>query len=79
MTFIERDASPGMCALLLKTMYGTQDTSRVWHKRYIKKLMEGGFVQCKAWTSVFSHPEKNAICCMEMIFWFWEAKTGRIT
>lgn len=36
----EGDEAESMCALLLKTMYGTQD----W-QHYTKKLVERGFVQ----------------------------------
>ena len=39
----EGDEAEGMCARLLKTMYGTQDASHVWQERYTKKLLERGF------------------------------------
>ena len=60
-TLPEGDEAEGMCARLLKTMYGTQDASHVWQEHYTKKLLERGFVQGQAWTSVFRHPDKDVM------------------
>ena len=59
MTLPEGDQAENMCALLHKTMYGTQDASHVWQEHYSKKFIERGFVQGQAWTSVFQHPERD--------------------
>ena len=61
MTLPEGDEAEGMCARLLKTMYGAQDASHVWQEHYTKKLLERGFVQGQAWTSVFRHPDKDVM------------------
>ena len=60
-TLPEGDESEGKCALLHKTMYGTQDASHVWQEHYSRKLIEKGFVQGQAWTSVFTHPERDVM------------------
>ena len=57
----EGDEADNMCALLHKTMYGTQDASHVWQEHYSRKLIERGFVQGQAWTSC-SVPTSRAGC-----------------
>lgn len=53
------DEQEGYCAILLKTMYGTQDASHVWQQDYTDHLKTAKFEQGKAWTSTFYHPEKD--------------------
>ena len=49
------DEEPGMCALLLKSMYGTMDASHVWQSDYSELLSLHSFTTGKAWPSVFRH------------------------
>ena len=44
-----------MCALLLKSMYGTMDASHVWQSEYSELLSLHSFTTGKAWPSVFRH------------------------
>ncbi len=60
-TLPEGDEAEGMCARQLKTMYGTQDASHVWQEHYTKKLLERGFIQGRAWTSVITQPDKDVM------------------
>ena len=53
------DEQEGMCALLLKTMYGTQDAAHVWQDDYSNHLKTHNFIQGSAWTSVFRHKDKD--------------------
>ena len=58
-TLPEGDDEEGKCALLLKTMYGTQDASHVWQLDYTALLLDEKFEQGKVWTSVFVHKEQG--------------------
>ena len=58
-TLPQGDEEEGMCALLQRTMYGTQDASHVWQSDYSELLKKHNFECGKAWTSVFWHKEKN--------------------
>ena len=51
------DEQEGFCAILKKTMYGTQDASHVWQQDYSNHLIKNSFKQGQAWTSVFRHDE----------------------
>ena len=51
------DEQAGYCAILKKTMYGTQDASHVWQEDYSNHLKRKRFHQGQAWTSVFRHDE----------------------
>ena len=53
------DEQEGMCALLLKTMYGTQDAAHVWQDDYSSHLKNNNFIQGSAWTSVFRHKDRD--------------------
>lgn len=53
------DEQEGYCAIWLKTMYGTEDASHVWQEDYSQHLKQRGFIQGRAWTSVFRHATKN--------------------
>ena len=48
-----------MCALLMKTMYGTQDASHVWQMDYTDHLQTRGYITGSAWTSVFRNEETD--------------------
>jgi len=58
-TLPQGDEEEGMCAILKKTMYGTQDASHVWQADYSERLGKHKFQCGKAWTSVFRHEELN--------------------
>ena len=47
----------GYCAILKKTMYGTQDASHVWQEDYSNHVKRKHSHQGQAWTSVFRHDE----------------------
>ena len=51
------DEQEGYCAILKKTMYGTQDASHAWQEDYSNHLKKKRFHQGQAWTSVFRHDE----------------------
>ena len=57
-TLPEGDDEDGKRALLLKTMYGTQDARHVWLD-YTALLLDEKFEQGKAWTTVFTHKEQD--------------------
>ena len=55
----EGDETPGMCGLLLKTMYGTRDASSTWQKDYTSLLQKHGFKSGQAWPCIFLHEERS--------------------
>ena len=55
----EGDESPGHCALLLKTMYGTQDASSVWQETYTELLKQNGITHGQAWPAVFCSKSRD--------------------
>ena len=59
MTLPPEDDEPGKCAILLKTMYGTQDASHAWQADYTDLLAKHGFQQGKAWASTVTHGGKE--------------------
>ncbi|CAE7245381.1 unnamed protein product [Symbiodinium sp. CCMP2592] len=55
----EGDEQEGYCALLQRTMYGTQDASSVWQETYTK-LMDGhGIKNGSAWPAIFGCSERG--------------------
>jgi hypothetical protein len=56
-TLPEGDELAEHCALLQRTMYGTQDASAVWQQDYTVLLLANGFVKGSASTAIFFHED----------------------
>ena len=52
----DEDATPGMCGMLLKSLYGTRDAAANWERAYTAVLVQNGWVQGLATPCVFTHP-----------------------
>ena len=59
-TLPEGDEQTGMCAKLVRTMYGTQDASSVWQETYTTLMNEHGIQNGKAWPAIFWDPVSDA-------------------
>ena len=55
----EGDEEEGYCALLQKTMYGTQDASSVWQETYTKLMDAHGIKNGSAWPAIFGCSERG--------------------
>jgi hypothetical protein len=65
------DEQEGYCAILKKTMYGTQGASDMWQEDDSNHLKKKHFHQEQAWTSVFRHDELDIkLLCTEMTSWY---------
>ena len=54
------DAEPGMCGLLLKSMYGTRDAAQNWEDCYVEAMQELGFRRGLGSPCAFYNDSKNA-------------------
>ena len=52
----EEDSVEGMCALLLKSMYGTRDAASNWEGFYTAVMVKGGFRSGSYSPCLFWHP-----------------------
>ena len=52
------DDEPGMCGLLLKSMYGTRDAAQNWEFEYSEFMESIGFKRGDAVPCLFNHPKK---------------------
>ncbi|CAK9049785.1 Retrovirus-related Pol polyprotein from transposon TNT 1-94 [Includes: Protease [Durusdinium trenchii] len=59
-TLPEGDETPGHCARLVKTMYGTQDAASIWQATYSELLQEHGIQAGTAWPSIFYDTQSDA-------------------
>ena len=59
-TLPEGDESPGQCARLVRTMYGTQDASAIWQETYTELLQKYNIQSGTAWPSIFYDRESDA-------------------
>ena len=50
---------PGMCAKLLRCLYGTRDAPARWEAHYSTELVKMGFVRGLASPCCFHHPERD--------------------
>ena len=55
-------AEPGMCAKLVRSLYGTRDAPARWEALYIGTLESFGFVRGRANACCFYHPERDVRC-----------------
>ena len=60
-TLPEGDEQPGMCALLLRSMYGTQDAAKIWQDDYADHLVAKGFTQGISNGAIYANFEDGAI------------------
>ena len=56
-TLPEGDEEEGCCALLKRTMYGTQDASAIWQGDYAELLLGSGFKHGSTNSYIFYQPE----------------------
>lgn len=61
-TLPEGYEEPGYCALLLKTMYGTEDAASVWQDTWGDHLREAGFRLGRASSALFSRGDLRGLC-----------------
>ena len=55
----EEDASPGMCGLLNKAMYGTRDAPQNWEFAYTEFMVSQGFKKGQSSPCLFYHEPRN--------------------
>ena len=55
----EEDASPGMCGLLNKAMYGTRDAPQNWEFAYTEFMVSQGFKKGQSSPCLFYHGPRN--------------------
>ena len=53
---------PGMCAKLVRCLYGTRDAPARWEALYTDVLESFGFVRGKASAWCFCHPARDLMC-----------------
>ena len=56
----EEEAEEGMCAKLLKSMYGTRDAAQNWEEEYVRFMESIGFRRGIVSPCVFYNKEKES-------------------